>query len=388
MKQLFSELKRRKVYHVAVTYAVVAFVTLQAAELIFPATTLEGIYDVLVVIAFVGFPLALVLAWAFEMTPDGVRRTSTGGEAGTAGAPEDASFSTEERRSRSRRAMSALVALGLVGAAVAGGWWYLTGGGSEQSEEARLGDRSIAVLPFEALGQEVRGPFTEGMHDDLLARLSNVSDFKVISRTTVQRYRDTDLTTAEIAAELGVRWVLEGGVQEMGEEIQVNAQLIDPRSDTHAWAESYRRDLTAESLFDLQSEITQQIAQALEYPQFDVEVDRTRAMYLGVDQEEVAQTVLTALGSSVGFPPTIWIDPESDTDFFMGVQYKSNEFESLDEVRNIPISLNTEDGPVTIPLSNIATVKRVTIPGEIAHYNITRVNDVHVNVAGRDVGSV
>lgn len=131
-----------------------------------------------------------------------------------------------------------------------------------------------------------------------------------------------------------------------------------------------------------------QIAQSLDYPQFDVQVDRTRAKYLGVDQEEVAQTVLTALGSSVGYSPTIWIDPKTGVDFFMGVQYENNEFESLDEIRNMPLSLNTPSGPVTIPLSNIATVRRVNIPGEVAHYNIARVNDVHVNVSGRDIGSV
>ncbi len=131
-----------------------------------------------------------------------------------------------------------------------------------------------------------------------------------------------------------------------------------------------------------------QIAQSLDYPQFDVQVDRTRAKFLGVDQEQVAQTVLTALGSSVGYAPTIWIDPKSGTDFFMGVQYESNEFDSLDDVRNIPLSLDTASGPVTVPLSNIATVRRVNIPAEIAHYNIARVNDVHVNVSGRDIGSV
>ncbi len=131
-----------------------------------------------------------------------------------------------------------------------------------------------------------------------------------------------------------------------------------------------------------------QIAQALDYPQFDVQVDRTRAKYLGLDQDEVAKTVLTALGSSIGYAPTIWVDPKTGVDFFMGVQYEDNEFESLDDIRNIPLSLNTPHGPVTIPLSNIATVKRVNIPGEIAHYNIGRVNDIHVNVAGRDIGSV
>ena len=131
-----------------------------------------------------------------------------------------------------------------------------------------------------------------------------------------------------------------------------------------------------------------QIAQSLDYPQFDVQVDRTRAKYLGIDQEDVAQTVLTALGSSVGYAPTIWIDPEKGVDFFMGVQYETNEFQSLDELRNMPLAIQTPKGPATIPLSNVATVKRVNIPGEIAHYNIARVNDVHVNIAGRDLGSV
>ncbi|MEM8669933.1 MAG: efflux RND transporter permease subunit [Planctomycetota bacterium] len=131
-----------------------------------------------------------------------------------------------------------------------------------------------------------------------------------------------------------------------------------------------------------------QIAQSLDYPQFDVQVDRTRAKYLGLDQEEVAETILTAMGSSVGYAPTIWIDPKTGVDFFMGVQYESNQIESLDDLRNIPLSLNTPDGPRTIPLSNVATVNRVSIPGEIAHYNIARVNDVHVNVSGRDIGSV
>ena len=131
-----------------------------------------------------------------------------------------------------------------------------------------------------------------------------------------------------------------------------------------------------------------QIAQSLDYPQLDIQVDRVRAKYLGLDQEEVAQTILTSLGSSVGYASTIWIDPKSGTDFFMGVQYENNEIKSLEEIHNIPLSLNTPTGSVTIPLSNIATVKRVNIPGEIAHYNIARVNDVFVNVDGRDVGSV
>jgi len=131
-----------------------------------------------------------------------------------------------------------------------------------------------------------------------------------------------------------------------------------------------------------------QIAQSLDYPQLDVQVDRTRAKYLGLDQQQVAQTILTALGSSVGYAPTIWVDPNTGIDFFMGVQYETNEMKSLDEIRNIPLSLHGNDGPITIPLSNVATIRRVNIPGEVAHYNIARVNDVYVNVSDRDVGSV
>jgi multidrug efflux pump subunit AcrB len=131
-----------------------------------------------------------------------------------------------------------------------------------------------------------------------------------------------------------------------------------------------------------------QIAQSLDYPQLDVQVDRTRAKYLGLNQKQVAETILTALGSSVGFAPTIWVDPATGIDFFMGVQYETNKMKSLDEIRNIPLSLEGKDGPITIPLSNVATIRRVNIPAEVAHYNLARVNDVYVNVSGRDVGSV
>jgi len=131
-----------------------------------------------------------------------------------------------------------------------------------------------------------------------------------------------------------------------------------------------------------------QIAQAVDYPQLDVHVDRTRAKYLGLDQEEVAQTVLSALASSIGYSPIIWVDPLTGVDFWMGVQYETNEMDSLEDIRNIPLSLNTKDGPITVPLSNVATVRRVNIPGEVAHSDIARVYDVYANVSGRDVGSV
>jgi HAE1 family hydrophobic/amphiphilic exporter-1 len=131
-----------------------------------------------------------------------------------------------------------------------------------------------------------------------------------------------------------------------------------------------------------------QIAQSLDYPQLDIQVDRIKARYLGLSQQAVAQSILTAYGSSIGYASTIWVDPKTGTDFFMGVQYENNEAQSLDDIRNIPLSIEGPNGPVTVPLSNVATVRRVNIPAEIAHYNIARVNDVYVNVVGRDVGSV
>lgn len=258
MRQLFRELKRRKVYRVAITYVVVAAGAVQLASVAVPASRLPGWADeFFLALAVFGFPIALVLAWAFEVTPEGVKRTEEAhGEAGTAGGYR-------------------WVALGLA-VLGAGGLWYVIADGGDPSApgaaaapdsagtEPAAGERSIAVLPFEELGQAEPGTFTEGMHDALLTRLSNVSGLKVISRTSVQRYRKTDKTTADIARELGVTWVVEGGVQEMSGQIQVNAQLIDPRTDTHAWAESYRRDLTAENLFAIQTEITRTIAESLE----------------------------------------------------------------------------------------------------------------------------
>ncbi len=131
-----------------------------------------------------------------------------------------------------------------------------------------------------------------------------------------------------------------------------------------------------------------QIAQALDYPQLDVKVDRTRAAYFGLTQKEIAENVVTAFSSSVGYAPTIWVDPKSGVDFFIGVQYEDNEVDSLDELRNLPLSVTTEDGPTTIPLSEVAEIRRVNIPGEVAHYNIARVTDVYVNTQGRDLKSL
>lgn len=251
-RRFFSELKRRNVYKVAVAYLAVSFIGLQAVDLLVPATTLPAWADeLLIALAIFGFPIALVLAWAFEVTPQGVRRTS-----GVDLDPKAAGATGWTGRWY-RHPVTALV--GLVLLAAAGGWFIVgTGDGPDVT------DRSIAVLPFTNMGSEESAQFTRGMHDGLLTRLAGISDLRVISRTSVMAYEDTDLTIPEIARELGVAWVVEGGIQQVGDQLQVNAQLIRGPEDVHQWAESFRRELSTENLFDIQSELTKRIARSLE----------------------------------------------------------------------------------------------------------------------------
>lgn len=224
IRRFLSELRRRKVYRVALAYLATGFVVVELADIAAGTFNLPGWFGPLVwTLAGLGFPITLVIAWAFDVTPEGIRRTPSADEHPDAAVAED-----------------------------------------DALEDPRAGARSLAVLPFRALGQDETSALGEGMHDALLTHLSKVSGLKVISRTSVQQYRGTEKTTAEIARELGVKWVVEGGVQELRDQIQVNAQLIDPRTDTHRWAESYRRDLTARDLFDLQSDLTESIARSLE----------------------------------------------------------------------------------------------------------------------------
>ncbi|MDA7916205.1 efflux RND transporter permease subunit [Verrucomicrobia bacterium] len=162
--------------------------------------------------------------------------------------------------------------------------------------------------------------------------------------------------------------------------VQVSAGSTDA---TRAAAEK-----VVEKIRGIEGATDVQIAQALDYPQFDIRVDRTRAAFFGLSQKIVAENISTALSSSIGYAENIWVDPETGVDFYMGVQYKDNEVRSLDDLRNLPLPITTEEGPTTIPLSEVAEIARVNIPGEIAHYNLSRVNDVFVNVDGRDLGSV
>jgi TolB-like protein/cytochrome c-type biogenesis protein CcmH/NrfG len=244
-KNFFAELKRRNVYRVAAGYAVVGWLAIQVAATVVPALHLPGVITSAVVfVAMLGFPVALVLAWAFEVTPAGIKRT---GEIG----PNESVPRRTGRKVAALIATAAIVASGLFA-------WQLF-----RANAISAAGKSIAVLPFQNLSDDKQNAyFADGVHDEILTTLAKVADLKVISRTSVMQYRDNATRKLpEIAQALQVAHVLEGSVQRVGNRVRVTAQLIDARSDAHLWAERYDRDLA--DVFAIQTEIAQKITQQL-----------------------------------------------------------------------------------------------------------------------------
>jgi TolB-like protein/Flp pilus assembly protein TadD len=249
----FAELKRRNVYKVAVAYAVVGWLVIQVAATIVPALHLaEGITTAVVVVVLVGFPVALVVAWAFEMTPEGMKRT------------ED--IRPDEKIPQwSRRKFAALILVLAICAAALLGYQVFrtkptTAGTSEQSG---VSVKSIAVLPFESLSEDkANAYFAEGIQDEILTRLSKIADLKVISRTSTQRFKSTPNDLREIAKQLGVANILEGSVQKANDQIRISVQLINALNDSHLWAETYDRKLI--DVFQIETDLAQKIASSLE----------------------------------------------------------------------------------------------------------------------------
>ena len=252
-QRFFGELKRRKVFRAAGAYLVMGWVAIEVSETVSPLLGLpEWVPRLVLFLLILGFPIAVGLAWAVDITDEGVRRTE-----GPEYSEDPGLRSGSAKMSRAARAL--LVGTGLVGAAVVGGWYLLGAGGSPGE---RL-ERSIAVLPFETLGTAEPSAFTEGVHSGILTRLAGVSDLDVISRTSVMRYRSEQVPLQEIADRLGVAWAVRGEVQEVGGQVLVNARLLDAREDRQVWAEAYNRELTADNVFRIQSEITTAILSEL-----------------------------------------------------------------------------------------------------------------------------
>jgi TolB-like protein/cytochrome c-type biogenesis protein CcmH/NrfG len=242
MTGFFEEVKRRKVYRVAVAYIIVAGGVIQLASAAFPAWELPNwALRLVIVLLLIGFPIALILAWAFDVTPEGIRSTPS------AAAP----------RTHRRRNIIMLAATGVIASAIAG--FFLLPGVSS----ARKIDKSIAVLPFENLSADKENAFfADGIQDDILTNLSKIGDLKVISRTSVMQYRGKAPNIRDIGKALGVSTVLEGSVRRSGNRVRVNVQLIDATTDEHVWGNDYDRDLT--DVFAIQSDLAHEIANALQ----------------------------------------------------------------------------------------------------------------------------
>ena len=246
----FTELKRRNVYKVAVAYAVVAWLLIQAASILFPTFETPGwVMKVFVAVVVAGFPIALILAWAFELTPEGLKRTESADEL--------------SRKSGGRRIWIYVVIIaGAISVSLLflGRYTASLGGGARQTESS---EKSIAVLPFENLSADkANAYFAIGIQDEIMTRLAKIADLKVISRTSTQQYQSKPGNLSQIAKQLGVAHVLEGSVQKVGDQVRVNVQLIRADHDSHLWAETYDRKLN--DIFGVESDIAKSIAQSLQ----------------------------------------------------------------------------------------------------------------------------
>src|SRR6266478_3277584 len=242
MSGFFEEVKRRKVYRVAAAYIIAAGGIIQLASAAFPAWELPNwALRLVIVLLLVGFPIALILAWAFDVTPQGIRATPN----------------VAVPRTNRRRNIIMLVATGVMASAIAG--FFLL----PRVSSARKIDKSIAVLPFESLSDEKENAyFADGIQDDVLTNLSKIGDLKVISRTSVMPYRGKTSNVREIGKALGVATILEGSVRRIGNRVRVNVQLINADTDEHLWAEDYDRDLT--DVFAIQTDLAQKIVRELQ----------------------------------------------------------------------------------------------------------------------------
>ena len=271
---IFRELRRRNVFRVGFAYAVAAWVLLQIFDVIGDILELPAWGGKLILaMLIVGFFMALFFAWAFELTPEGIKRE----------AEVDRSQSiTPQTGKKLNTAILLLMAVAI--AYLLFDKFYLAprladdrvedittaepavpAPAAEPAAPDPVSRQSIAVLPFDNRSRlEEDEFFVAGIHDDLLTNLARIGSLKVISRTSVSQYKDTEKTIPQIAGELGVATIMEGAVQRSGATVRINVQLIDAQTDEHLWAEIFDRELTADNLFAIQSEISAEIAQALE----------------------------------------------------------------------------------------------------------------------------
>ncbi|MDB5971022.1 MAG: hypothetical protein JWQ90_3472 [Hydrocarboniphaga sp.] len=247
LSSFFKELQRRNVYKVGAMYTVAGWLIVQVVTQVFPVFHVgERIQQLIVVAIIAGFPLALVLSWIYELTPQGIVRTDE--------VAPDVSITrgTGQRLNQAIIGVLTLAVLLLLARLL---WPHAGASGT-------LSDKSIAVLPFDNLSDDhANAYFATGIQDEILTRLAGIAALKVISRTSTEKYASHPDNLKLVAAELGVATLLEGSVQKSGERVRINVQLIDASSDTHLWASSYDREF--KDAFAVESEVSQAIADAL-----------------------------------------------------------------------------------------------------------------------------
>ena len=252
----FAELKRRNVYKVAVAYAIVGWLVVQIATQVFPFLEIPNwVVRLVIVLVAIGFLIALIIAWAFELTPEGLKRT------------ENVDRATKKPGETYTWIYVVVVGAMLSIALFLLGRYTATNAASANHTEAATGSsipqKSIAVLPFENLSDDKNAAyFADGIQDEILTKLASIADLKVISRTSTAKYKSKPEDLKTVSQQLGVANVLEGSVQKAADKVRVNVQLIDARADSHLWAKSYDREI--KDVFAVESEVAQEIADSLQ----------------------------------------------------------------------------------------------------------------------------
>ena len=265
---LFGELQRRNVIKVSIAYVIVSWLLIQIADVILPTFGAPPwVMQVFVFFLALGLPVAILLAWAFEMTPDGIKATSS---------VEQTQSTTSISGQRLNYIVMSLLALAVVFMVADN---YLLESPQIPAEDVDY-RRVIAVIPFVNRSEAAENAefLSDGLHDELLTRLAKVADLRVISRTSVMEYRNTTKNMIQIGEELGVGSILEGGVQRSGNTVRINMQLIDARTDEHLWAEVYDDELSAANVFAIQSKISSEIVEALQAKLSPAEQQRISAV--------------------------------------------------------------------------------------------------------------
>ena len=255
---VYKELKRRNVFRVAAGYAVLSWLLLQIADVLMDTIGLPDIWGKAVLgLLLIGFLPVLIFSWVYEMTPEGLKRENEI-------APETSI--TSHTAKKLDIAVIALLVIAIGVFAIDRFTGAPVNAVAPVATTAPVPDAIpvVAVLPLQALSTDDEGIFlASGLHDDLLTRLARLQAFKVISRTSVMEYANTTRNIRDIGAELGANFILEGGLQAIGGNVRINAQLIDAATDEHIWADTYNRELTTANLFDVQAEIAGAIADAM-----------------------------------------------------------------------------------------------------------------------------